>query len=295
MNWHSIKELDQVVILYRTHSQSRSIEEIFLKNNVPYRLVSGVRFLERREIKDTLTILKYLSNSDDKISLSRFLPLVIEGVGPKTLQKMLAYLEDFNYPLAPKHINQLMELLNKIQSVWSQNTSLIDLTKNILVVTGYMRYLKKEFPAKEEFQTRVDNISELYSIMFPFDQDQLIPLQDRLNQFLAQVMLMTSQELSTENDTPKINLMSLHQSKGLEFETVFLVGVEDGLLPHSNSFIEPKGLEEEIRLSYVGVTRAKKHLYLISADSRIQYGQIKANPMSRIFRPFIDTYVKRDV
>ncbi|NJL97238.1 UvrD-helicase domain-containing protein [Candidatus Gracilibacteria bacterium] len=295
INWHSIKELDQVVILYRTHSQSRSIEEIFLKNNVPYRLVSGVRFLERREIKDTLTILKYLSNSDDKISLSRFLPLVIEGVGPKTLQKMLAYLEDFNYPLAPKHINQLMELLNKIQSVWSQNTSLIDLTKNILVVTGYMRYLKKEFPAKEEFQTRVDNISELYSIMFPFDQDQLIPLQDRLNQFLAQVMLMTSQELSTENDTPKINLMSLHQSKGLEFETVFLVGVEDGLLPHSNSFIEPKGLEEEIRLSYVGVTRAKKHLYLISADSRIQYGQIKANPMSRIFRPFIDTYVKRDV
>ncbi len=295
INWHTIQDLDNVVILYRTHSQSRSIEEIFLKNNVPYRLVSGVRFLERREIKDTLAILKFLSNGDDKISLGRFLPLILDGVGPKTLQKMLAYLEDYDYPLAPKHANQLIELLNKIQSVWSQHSSLIELTKELLVVTGYMRYLKKEFPNKEDFQTRTDNISEIYSIMHPIDQDNSLSLPEKLNHFLAQVMLMTSQELSEDSDnSTKINLMSLHQSKGLEFDTVFLIGVEDGLLPHSNSFMEPNGIEEEVRLSYVGVTRAKKHLYLISAESRIQYGQIKANPMSRIFRPYIDVQIKRD-
>jgi DNA helicase II / ATP-dependent DNA helicase PcrA len=99
--------------------------------------------------------------------------------------------------------------------------------------------------------------------------------------------------MDEEDATPKISLMSLHQSKGLEYETVFLVGVEDGLLPHQNSFFELGGMEEEVRLAYVGVTRAKKHLYLTSADSRVQFGQIKANPVSRIFRPFLDTQVKR--
>jgi len=92
---------------------------------------------------------------------------------------------------------------------------------------------------------------------------------------------------------PKINLMSLHQSKGLEFESVFLVGVEDGILPHQNSLFEPNGMEEEVRLAYVGVTRAKKYLHLIAADSRIQFGQVKANPVSRIFRPFLDKYCQR--
>ena len=294
LDWSRVPELDECAVLYRTHSQSRAIEEAFLKHHVPYKLVSGTRFLDRKEIKDVLAILKFMANGNDKISLSRFLPLVLTGVGPKTLAKMLSYLDDYEYPLPPKHQEQLLSIIGNMQSVWQYHTKLIDMTKELLVLTGYARYLKGEYPNKEEFEARMENIGELYSLMFPYDQDQELPLNERLTQFLAQISLMSSLELNEEEQNiPKISLMSLHQSKGLEFETVFLVGIEDGLLPHINSLIEPGGVEEEVRLAYVGVTRAKKHLYLTSADSRVQFGQIKANPISRIFRPFLDTYVKR--
>ena len=293
MNWREVRELNDVAVLYRTHSQSRSIEEAFLKHNVPYKLVSGTRFLDRPEIKDVIAMLKYLANGDDRMSMGRFLPLVMDGVGPKTLEKMVAYLDDFDYPLAPKHAQMLMDLIQKMQSCWTKNTTLIELTKELLTVTGYMRYLKGEYPIKDEFEARVENIGEIYSLMFPFDEDQGLSLAEKLSQFLSSVMLMSSLEMDEADDTPKVSLMSLHQSKGLEFETVFLVGVEDGLLPHQNSFFEVGGMEEEVRLAYVGVTRAKKHLYLTSAESRVQFGQIKANPISRIFRPFLDVQVKR--
>jgi superfamily I DNA/RNA helicase len=292
-NWKSVPSLNNCAVLYRTHSQSRSVEEAFLKHKVPYRLVSGVRFLDRKEVKDVMAILKYLLNSDDNLSLNRFLPLVMDGVGPKTMEKITAYLEDFNYPLAPRYQQNVVELMTKIHSVWEQTTSLIEMTKDLLVVCGYMRYLQNEYSEKTEREARMENIGELYSLMFVFDEDQTIPLSDRLRDFLAQISLMSGLDTDEEDSTPKISLMSLHQSKGLEFETVFLIGCEDGLLPHGNSLIEPGGFEEEVRLAYVGVTRAKKYLHLISADSRIQFGQIKANPPSRIFRPFLDTYCQR--
>jgi superfamily I DNA/RNA helicase len=293
INWSRVNELDSVVILYRTHSQSRAIEETFLKYHIPYKLVSGTRFLDRKEIKDVIAMLRFLSNGDDKISLSRFLPLILEGVGPKTLEKMKAYLEDFSYPLAPKHQKQLLSVIESFQNVWKNNKTLIDLTKELIDDSGYSYYLKKQYPNKEEYETRLENIGELYSLMFQFDEIKELPLKERLTQFLIHVSLMSAVDNSEEGNTPKVSLMSLHQSKGLEFETVFLVGVEDGILPHQNSFYEEGGMEEEVRLAYVGVTRAKKNLYLISADSRVQYGQIKANPISRIFRPFLDTYIKR--
>jgi superfamily I DNA/RNA helicase len=292
-NWPKVDKLNECVVLYRTHSQSRGIEETFLKYKLPYKLVSGTRFLDRREIKDVLAILRYLCNGSDKLSLGRFLPLILDGVGPKTLEKILAYLEDYDYPLPPKYQEMILELMQKMQSVWKDHDSLISLTKELLVITGYARYLKAEFPLKEDFEIRMENIGELYSLMFPFDEDKNSPLSERLSQFLAQVSLMSSLDNEEFDNAPKISLMSLHQSKGLEFETVFLVGVEDGLLPHQNSFLEPGGMEEEVRLAYVGVTRAKRHLHLLSADSRIQFGQIKANPVSRIFRPFLDSHAKR--
>ncbi|MEM1311909.1 MAG: UvrD-helicase domain-containing protein [Patescibacteria group bacterium] len=293
-DWSKIKKLNECVVLYRTHSQSRSLEETFLKYHLPYRLVSGTRFLDRKEIRDVISILRFLANGSDTHSLSRFLPLILEGVGPKTLEKILAYLEDFEYPLAPKHQSQVLELMSKMQSSWQNHDNLIDMTKDLLVTTGYFRYLKSEYPNKDELENRLENIGEIYSLMYPFDEEKDTPLKEKLNQFLTQISLMSQLDDDSEKDkTPKLNLMSLHQSKGLEFETVFLVGIEDGLLPHSNSFYETNGLEEEVRLAYVGVTRAKKYLHLTSADSRIQFGQIKANPVSRIFRPFLDTYAKR--
>jgi superfamily I DNA/RNA helicase len=289
-NWQNLKELNDCVILYRTHSQSRSLEETFLKYRMPYRLVSGVRFLDRKEIKDVIAMLRFLSNGEDKISLSRFLPLILDGVGPKTLQKIIAYLQDFDYPLASKYKEKLLDVLQKFQSVWLENDNLISLTKHLISLTGYENYLKKIYPIKEEREARMENLGEIYSLMSPFDEDKETELPIRLQRFLEHIALMSSLDNKIDEDSPKINLMSLHQSKGLEFETVFLVGVEDGLLPHQNSFLEPDGIEEEVRLAYVGITRAKKYLHLISAQSRVQFGQVQANPVSRIFRPFLDTH-----
>jgi superfamily I DNA/RNA helicase len=259
IDWSRIEKLNDCAILYRTHAQSRAIEEVLLRNKVPYKLVSGTRFLDRREIKDVLSILRFLSNGSDKLALSRFLPLVVQGVGPKTMDKIYAFLEDPLYPLAPKHQQQIAELLQTFASVFSGNDSLIALTKDLLSRLNYWQYLKKEFPEKDELLSRTENINELYSLMLPFDQNNELNLHDKLSQFLNQIMLMTNSENQEMLDnTPKISLMTLHQSKGLEFETIYLVGVEDGLLPHQNSLMEAKEMEEEVRLAYVGVTRAKR-------------------------------------
>ena len=293
-NWNTIAKLNDCVILYRTHSQSRAIEEAFLKAKLPYRLVSGTRFLDRKEIKDVMSILKFMSNGVDKISLSRFLPLVLDGVGPKTLERILGFLDDPDYPLAPKHQQMIVDLLTRLHNAWSQSTKLIDLCKELQIVSGYSRYLKKEYPIKDEYNDRIENIGEIYSLMLPFDQDESLDLNDKMSAFLAQISLMSMVDnTANDPDQPKINLMSLHQSKGLEYETVFLVGCEDGLLPHQNSFNERSDMEEEVRLAYVGVTRAKQNLFLTSAESRITFGQIKANPASRIFRPFLNKYCSR--
>lgn len=294
VDWSKVAKLNDCVVLYRTHSQSRSIEEAFLKAKVPYRLVSGTRFLDRKEIRDVVSILKFVYNSADKISLSRFLPLVLDGVGAKTLEKILAYLDDPDYPLPPKYQGLVMDMFTNLHRAWTESKTLIELCKEIQIVTGYTRYLKKEYPNKDDLNERIENIGEIYSLMLPFDQELEMGLMDKLENFLAQIALMSMVDNTTNDpDQPKINLMSLHQSKGLEYETVFLVGCEDGLLPHSNSFLEREDMEEEVRLAYVGVTRAKQNLYLISAESRITFGQIKTNPVSRIFRPFIDKYCVR--
>jgi DNA helicase II / ATP-dependent DNA helicase PcrA len=293
-DWDNTQELNDSAILYRTHGQSRAIEEALIKSKVPYRLVSGVKFLERKEIKDTLAILKFVNNGADKLSLSRFLPLVMDGVGAKTTEKIIAYLEDESIVLAPKYQTKVMELMVKMQSCFGENKTLIDFTKDLLSKSGYFRYLKEQYPIDEEFNGRMENIGELYSIMLSFDEDSKLDLKTRLVTFLDHVMLLTSQDDETLEDVPKINLMTLHQSKGLEFSTVFLVGLDDGILPHTRSFMEPKEMEEEIRLAYVGITRAKTNLFLISANSRTIFGKVEFYAPSRIFRNFMDSSIQKD-
>ena len=298
-DWAKIPDLNKVAVLYRTHSQSRILEEVFLKAKLPYRLTSGVRFLDRKEVKDVLALLKFVLNGEDILALKRVLPLLLDGVGPKTLDKIIAHLQEGDVDLPEKVATRVYEFFKNLQSAWANHTSIIDLTKEILTTTGYLRYLKEEYPQKDDYESRIENIGELYSIMFAFDRGddtQNLPLGQKLQTFLEQISLMTNLDgLNQENENNKVTLMSLHQSKGLEFESVFLVGIEDGLLPHINSFNEERGLEEEIRLAYVGVTRAKKYLHLSAAESRVQFGQIKANPVSRIFRPLLDKYAQRAI
>ncbi len=298
-DWGKISDLNKVAVLYRTHSQSRILEEVFLKSKLPYRLTSGVRFLDRKEIKDVLALLKFVLNGEDILSLKRILPVLLDGVGPKTLEKIIAHLQEGDVDLPEKIATKVYEFFRCLQTAWANNTSIIDMTKEILTTTGYIRYLKEEYPLKDDYENRIENIGELYSIMFAFDRGDdtaNLELKDKLQIFLEQISLMTNLDgLNNENENNKVTLMSLHQSKGLEFETVFLVGIEDGLLPHINSLNEERGIEEEVRLAYVGVTRAKKYLHLSAAESRIQFGQIKANPVSRIFRPLLDKFAQRSI
>jgi DNA helicase II / ATP-dependent DNA helicase PcrA len=293
-NWDNVQELNDCAILYRTHGQSRAIEEALIKSKVPYKLVSGVKFLERKEIKDVLAILKFVNNGADKLSLSRFLPLVMDGVGAKTTEKIINYLEDESVVLAPKYQTKVMELMVKMQSCFVDNSTLIDFTKDLLSKSGYFRYLKDQYPIEDEFNGRMENIGELYSIMLGFDEDDKLDLKTRLVTFLDHVMLLTSQDDETTEDVPKISLMTLHQSKGLEFETVFLVGLDDGILPHTRSFMEAKEMEEEIRLAYVGITRSKKNLFLVSANTRTIFGKVEFYSPSRIFKSFMDSSIQRD-
>lgn len=291
-DWSQAESLNESVILYRTHAQSRALEEVFLKHGLPYRLVSGTKFLDRKEIKDVVSILKYIANGDDRIAFSRFFPLVTEGIGPKSLTNILEHLSNPEIEIKAKLADQLQRVQQAIINTIVEHTSLIEFTKQLLEKLGYIKYLRGEYPSKDEYLARLENIGELYSLMLKFDQESL-SITEKMNLFLQEVSLMTNQDETEDERVPKINMMSLHQSKGLEFDTVFLVGIEDGLLPHLNSLYEQGGMDEEVRLAYVGVTRAKKRLYLLAAESRIQFGQIQANPISRIFRPFLQSHVKR--
>jgi DNA helicase II / ATP-dependent DNA helicase PcrA len=290
-DWSKVDKLNDCAILYRTHSQSRALEETFLKHGLPYRLVSGTKFLDRREIKDVVSILKYIANGEDTIAFSRFFPLISDGVGPKSLSLVLEYLSNPEFELKDKTKNLIDQFQKTVVDTIIEFPSIVEFAKQLLERIGYTSYLRKEYPIKEEYLARLENIGELYSLMLKYDQGAE-SITEKINLFLQEVSLMTNQDSGGE-DVPKISLMSLHQSKGLEYETVFLVGIEDGLLPHLNSLYEAGGMEEEVRLAYVGVTRAKRHLYLISAESRVHFGQIQANPVSRIFRPFLNEFTKR--
>lgn len=290
-DWSKVEKLNECVILYRTHAQSRALEETFLKHNLPYKLVSGTKFLDRKEIKDVISIFKYIANGEDTISFSRFFPLITEGVGPKSLSLILEHIKNPEVELKEKFLEVLTKFRSAVVVSITTDTALVECAKNILENIGYISYLRKEYPVKEEFLARLENIGELYSLMLKFDQGNE-SITEKINLFLQEISLMTNQD-SEGDSQPKISLMSLHQSKGMEYETVFFVGLEDGLLPHLNSLYEKEGMDEEVRLAYVGVTRAKKHLFLLAAESRVHFGQIQANPVSRIFRPFLGTHSKR--
>lgn len=238
-------------VLYRTNAQSRAIEEVFLRSGIPYILVGGVRFYERKEIKDIIAYLRYLINSQDKISYKR-----IEKLGKKKLENFLKFNERFH---------------NGKDTDKSTTLEILD-----EVITS-SSYLDSFDPKDTEDLTRLENIQELHSVAAEF------PI---LEQFLENVALV---EQEYYPDHPKkfgdkpdgITMMTLHAAKGLEFSKVFMVGMEEGLFPHSRSLMEPLEIEEERRLCYVGMTRAKKELYLTFATNRLYFGQRNTNPVSR--------------
>jgi DNA helicase-2/ATP-dependent DNA helicase PcrA len=274
--------LNNIVVLYRTHAQSRVLEEIMIESSIPYQIVGGLKFYERKEIKDVLSYLRLLLNSNDLVSLKRVINLPPRGIGPKTFDNLKNALIDKDDKqlaqiLSSKPAVQIFfEIFNSINNL-EPSADLLDIMRQILKLSGYERFLRD---GSEEAEGRWENIQELFNVAASFRK---LNWKEGLSGFLEEVSLMTQAD-EVDLDSQRVTLMTLHQAKGLEFDTVFLVGLEEGILPHSRSLLEPKDIAEEIRLAYVGVTRAKKTLYLVYAMSRKQFGSRNISVPSRILK-----------
>ena len=269
-----------IAVFYRTNAQARVAEEQFLKANMPYKVVGSFYFYNRKEIKDLICYMRLILNPHDDISLRRVINVPKRGIGLSSINK-LEELSRINNCSMFEAINSGKELVfkNLIEEliIDSDSLSLTELVDDILDKSGIKESLNSE---SLEDELRLDNLMEFRSITASFEeQTGSVNLQD----FLEEISLVADISEHKEEDDV-VTLMTLHSAKGLEFEVVFLIGMEDGIFPHQNSFIEEGGLEEERRLCYVGITRAKKKLYLLNAKKRMLYGHENFNLPSR----FID-------
>jgi len=279
-------------VLYRTNAQSRVLEEYFLKAGIPYQLVGAVRFYERKEIKDLLAYLRLVANPSDDISFTRIINVPKRGIGAASLEKIARFaadqgisnlealdrLDEIGLPsTARKSAEQFAELIHSLRKM-QEFLTVSELTEEVLNRTGYREMLKAERTLEAE--GRLENIEEFLSVTKNFEQTS----EDRtLIAFLTDLALISDVDQMDDPEDPgdKTVLMTLHSAKGLEFPVVFIVGLDEGVFPHSRSLLETAELEEERRLFYVGITRAEEELFLVNAESRILYGIFNRNTPSR--------------
>lgn len=291
-------------VLYRTNAQSRTVEEAFVKSNIPYQIVGGHKFYDRKEIKDVMSYLKLIANPADTMSLNRIINTPKRGIGAATVDKLLAFADEKQInaleamdnvdesTISTRAATKLKDFAAKLHDAiaYAQNNSVTGLTEKLLEDFGYTDALRKEHTIESD--TRLENLDEFLSVTKRFD-DHYEPEDDdssQLSDFLAEVSLLSDQD-DLDSDDNQVALMTLHSAKGLEFPVVFLIGMEDGLFPSSRSMMDESQLEEERRLAYVGITRAKQELYLTSAYSRMMYGRTQNNPASR----FLDEIDAKDM
>ncbi len=277
-------------VLYRTNAQSRVIEEVLMRHNIPYTIVGGLKFYDRKEIKDILAYLKVICNPADSVSLQRIINVPRRGIGDASLARVYAYAAEngislydalSEVELVPKLQSRAVKPMQGFYSLIEEfrknkdRTPVTDLTKEILEKSGYMKELREEKTVEAE--TRIENIKEFLTVTAEYDSGRE---EGSLEEFLAEVSLVSDID-SMNEDTDVVVLMTLHSAKGLEFPVVFMVGMEEGIFPHSRSIGEEAELEEERRLCYVGITRAREELHLVNAYQRTLYGNYMHNPPSR--------------
>ncbi|KRN03093.1 superfamily I DNA RNA helicase [Levilactobacillus senmaizukei DSM 21775 = NBRC 103853] len=284
-------------VLYRTNAQSRVIEETLVKANIPYTMVGGHKFYDRKEIRDVLAYLTLVANPADSLSLERVINEPKRGIGTTSVEKLREFAEfngwseleaTRNVSLANNLGTRIRNAMEKfgltIQSVATDapTMSVSDITEALLDKTGYLSTLKAS--KSLEAETRVENIEEFLSVTQKFDTDwdnaDHDEDEDRLVEFLADLALVSAQD-DVDEEPAEVTLMTLHAAKGLEFPVIFLMGLEEGIFPLSRAMLEEDELEEERRLAYVGITRAQEKLYLTNAYSRMLYGRRQNNPESR--------------
>ncbi|HUD10763.1 MAG TPA: UvrD-helicase domain-containing protein [Candidatus Saccharimonadia bacterium] len=290
------RELYDFAVLYRTNAQSRSLEEAFLRYNLPYKIVGGTRFYERKEIKDVLGFLRFIYQPDDMVSFARIINLPPRGLGDVSLQRLEAWRTMNTKPsedgeeLSPmplleacRDAGQIPGLQAKAASALKAFAALIDglrteavgltvgpLLNLVIKRSGYLTYLDD---GSIQAADRIENVKELLSVAEAYNDLSL-------EAFLEETALIADVDNYSES-TNAVTLMTLHSAKGLEFPVVFIPGVEEGIFPHSRSLFDAEQMEEERRLCYVGMTRAKERLYLLYANSRLLYGATNHNPPSR--------------
>lgn len=283
------RKFSDIAVLYRMNAQSNSIEHVLTRNSIPYRIIGGLRFYDRLEIKDALSYLAVINNPSDEVRLRRIINVPKRGIGETTVSNaseiaaglgisLFEVLEHADeYAATQRSANRLKEFTSMINDLRQmQETMPVDeLFKKMLEVTGYTASLMLDADKGEE---RLENISELTNNLVTFVQEN--GEDATLNDFLEEIALMTDID-SYNAQTDAVVMMTLHSAKGLEFPVVFIPGMENGIFPSENNLFERESLEEERRLAYVGLTRAKEKLYLTHAASRMLYGQTRRNRVSQ--------------
>jgi len=307
-----------VAIFYRTNAQSRVFEEVFIRVGLPYKVVGGVRFYERREVRDVLAYLRVLANPEDTVPLRRILNVPKRGIGDRAeaMIEALALREKITFPqalvrvdeaygMAARSANAVRRfnvLMEELRTIVESGAGPATVLEAVLEQTGYLAELQSSTDPQDE--TRLENLQELAAVALEFEQERAEDEPGTLADFLEQVALVAdSDQIPTAPDDAAdaagsegeesgvITLMTLHTAKGLEFPVVFLTGMEDGVFPHMRALGQVKELEEERRLAYVGITRARKRLYLTRSVLRSAWGQPSYNPPSRFLEEIPDAYV----
>jgi DNA helicase-2/ATP-dependent DNA helicase PcrA len=281
-------------ILYRTNAQSRAIEELMVKSNIPYTMIGGHKFYERKEIRDIISYLNILANPKDNISFERVINSPKRGIGPTAVGKLRNYADRFDYSLleatqnmsladfggkSAREMDNFGQTMQKLQEM-REFISVSDLVEETLKHSGYLEDLQAQNTL--ESQSRIENLQEFLTVTKNFDKEwetREETEEDKLSIFLNELSLVS--DIDDFEETSQVTLMTLHSAKGLEFPIVFLVGLEEGIFPLSRAMNEEDELEEERRLAYVGITRAREELYLTNAFSHALYGKISYNQPSR--------------
>jgi DNA helicase-2/ATP-dependent DNA helicase PcrA len=297
-----------VAVFYRTNAQSRVFEEVFIRVGLPYKVVGGVRFYERKEVRDVLAYLRVLANPEDSVPLRRILNVPKRGIGERAeaMIDALSQREKISFPQALKRVDEAYgmaarstnavkrfnTLMEDLRTIVESGAGPATVLEAVLERTGYLAELQASTDPQDE--TRIENLQELAAVALEFEQERGEGESVALSDFLEQVALVAdSDQIPDEEDGDGvITLMTLHTAKGLEFPVVFLTGMEDGVFPHMRALGQAKELEEERRLAYVGITRARERLYLTRSTMRSAWGQPSYNPPSRFLEEIPGAYVE---
>ncbi|MFD7235354.1 DNA helicase PcrA [Streptomyces syringium] len=301
-----------VAVFYRTNAQSRVFEEIFIRVGLPYKVVGGVRFYERKEVRDVLAYLRVLANPEDTVPLRRILNVPKRGIGDRaeamidalSLREKISFAQalrrvDEAYGMAARSSNAVKRfnvLMEELRTIVESGAGPATVLEAVLERTGYLAELQASTDPQDE--TRIENLQELAAVALEFEQERSVEGAESpgtLAEFLEKVALVADSDQIPDEDTEGtgvITLMTLHTAKGLEFPCVFLTGMEDGVFPHMRALGQTKELEEERRLAYVGITRARERLYLTRASMRSAWGQPAYNPPSRFLEEIPEQYVQ---